>query len=56
MKKGKEDLVYSKKTGERKDANIEALEDETIEANKEQPKDLEADEAEQIEDGISEDS
>ena len=55
MKKGKEDLVYSKKTGERKDANIETLEEETIEVDKEQPEDFEPDEVEQIEDRISED-
>ena len=56
MKKGKEDLVYSKKTGERKDANIETLWEETIEVDKEQPEDFEPDEVEQIEDRISEDS
>ena len=56
MKKGKEDLVYSKKTGERKDANIEALEEETIEVNKEQPEDFEPDEVVQNDDRISEDS
>jgi len=56
MKKGKEDLVYSKKTGERKDANIEPLEEETIEVNKEQPGDFKPDEVEQNEDRDSEDS
>ncbi len=56
MKKGKEEMVYSKKTGERKDANIEPLEEETIEVNKEQPEDFEQDDVEQIEDVVSEDS
>ena len=56
MKKGKEDLVYSKKTGERKDANLEPLEQETIEVDKKQLEENESDEVLQNNDSVLEDS
>lgn len=56
MKKGKEEMVYSKKTGERKDANLEPSEQETTEDGKKKPEDFEQDNVEQIEEGVSEDS
>ena len=56
MKKGKEEMVYSKKTGERKDANLEPTDQETTEDGKKQPEDFEQDNVEQIEEGVSEDS
>ncbi len=56
MKKGKEELVYSKKTGERKDVNLEPLEQEIIEADKRQLEENESDEVVQNEDSVLEDS
>lgn len=56
MKKGKEEMVYSKKTGERKDANLEPSEQETIEADKKQLEENESDEVERNEDGVLKDS
>ncbi len=56
MKKGKEEMVYSKKTGERKDANLEPLEQETIEVDKKQLEENESDEVLQNNDSVLEDS
>jgi hypothetical protein len=56
MKKGKEEMIYSKKTGERKDATLEPSEQDIIEVDKEEDGELESGEEEQKEDVVLDDS
>jgi len=50
MKKGKEEMVYSKKTGERTDSELEVSEQKVIESDEIQEKEGETDEVKQSED------
>lgn len=50
MKKGKEEMVYSKKTGERTDSELEVSEQKVIESGEFQEKEGETDEVKQSED------
>ena len=50
MKKGKEEMVYSKKTGERTDSELEVSEEKVLESDEIQEKEGETDEVKQSED------